>query len=870
MKDIFTRIFNSAPAIPADATANSDAKEFELFVTDLYKEAKKEQDYFYSNPKLSNCATYEKLKNKQDEFKVNLILYLPKVIYQEQKQIRQKNNWSETQTQREINEVRISLLNALVRTKIAFPEAALVELMNYFREFNDGNRRFNEWPIGFTVIQITKYIKINGLSDSFRTYLDGVLKWPEFTDSKNYWGSDIQKAKIKLEEVVFNHSDSKMASPPYKLNESDKFGIFVNQKIAELDTKDAQYWFKYFYLALTATAGKPTKKYQTQSKELIATIGNGRFKSTIVDFITFVTQLKPAETIHTSNWRDQQYSYSTWVFLEEKNLIILKGMIWSLVQFHDSKTLSALADLAEHAFKKIPGIGPTAAGVGNAAIYVLANSRGLEGISHLSRLKLKITQNNTRNLIQKYLDEGSAKLGISPEEIEEISIPDFGLKDGKKAISFVDHQLVVELVGAGKTKMTWIKPDGTIQKTPPAFLKQNSKLKQLFAKTKDEIKKIQKYSSAQKNRIDRSFIFDRTWTYDSFEKYYLGHGLVSTIAKKLIWTIKNGADVRHAIYKDDIWVTLDNGVVEVDSFTKVSIWHPIFDTTDNVISWRNKLEELQWQQPLKQAYREIYILTDAEINTKTYSNRMAAHLLKQHQFKSLTGVRNWKYQLMGAYDDGRDNEIAQLSLPSWGLVAEYWINEVTMDGAYNDAGIWDYVATDQVKFVDTNGESKNLLDIPPIVLSEVLRDADLFVGVASVGNDPAWQDSGGERVRQYADYWTQYAFGDLNELAKTRKLVLEKLLPRLKIRNVASIDGKFLRIKGKIREYKIHIGSTNIMMEPNDQYLCIVPAAKAAADSSSVFLPFEGDRGLSLIISKAFLLAADDKITDPVILNQLK
>jgi hypothetical protein len=35
-------------------------------------------------------------------------------------------------------------------------------------------------------------------------------------------------------------------------------------------------------------------------------------------------------------------------------------------------------------------------------------------------------------------------------------------------------------------------------------------------------------------------------------------------------------------------------------------------------------------------------------------------------------------------------------------------------------------------------------------------------------------------------------------------------------------------------------------------------------------LPFEGDTILSIILSKAFLLAADDEITDPTILSQIK
>lgn len=59
-------------------------------------------------------------------------------------------------------------------------------------------------------------------------------------------------------------------------------------------------------------------------------------------------------------------------------------------------------------------------------------------------------------------------------------------------------------------------------------------------------------------------------------------------------------------------------------------------------------------------------------------------------------------------------------------------------------------------------------------------------------------------------------------------------------------------------------------MEPNDQYLCIVPAQSAYAGKDRVFLPFEGDTTLSVILSKAFLLAGDAKIKDPLIVGQIK
>lgn len=51
--------------------------------------------------------------------------------------------------------------------------------------------------------------------------------------------------------------------------------------------------------------------------------------------------------------------------------------------------------------------------------------------------------------------------------------------------------------------------------------------------------------------------------------------------------------------------------------------------------------------------------------------------------------------------------------------------------------------------------------------------------------------------------------------------------------------------------------------------LCIVLARGKDAKTENIFLPFEGDRGLSLVLSKAFLLAEDDRIKDPTILSQI-
>jgi hypothetical protein len=213
-------------------------------------------------------------------------------------------------------------------------------------------------------------------------------------------------------------------------------------------------------------------------------------------------------------------------------------------------------------------------------------------------------------------------------------------------------------------------------------------------------------------------------------------------------------------------------------------------------------------------------------------------------------------------------------LPAFDLRAEFWTGGIVgaPHGAdTTHAGTLLHLATDQVRFYALGapgGANALPLDrVPPLAFSEVMRDVDLFVGVCSVGN-PTWADGG--PAGRFRDYWQAYAFGDLSASAATRRDVLADLLPRLNIKDRATLADRFLVVRGRRRTYKIHLGSGNILVSSNDQYLCIVPdAARRSAADPGPFVPFEGDQMLSVILSKAFLLAADDKITDPTITRQL-
>jgi len=334
---------------------------------------------------------------------------------------------------------------------------------------------------------------------------------------------------------------------------------------------------------------------------------------------------------------------------------------------------------------------------------------------------------------------------------------------------------------------------------------------------------------------------------------FLDHPLVGTLTRRLIWHFDDILAIPH---NGEI-VDVDDRVFSPKTGAVVSLWHPLRSTPAQVLAWREWLERHEVVQPFKQAHREIYLLTDAERNTATYSNRFAAHILRQHQFAALCQQRGWEYRLQGQFDS---HNSPTLRLPALGMNAQFWVEPV--EGEVTPRGIFVHLSSDQVRF------GSPLAEVPPAVFSEALRDVDLFVSVTSVSNDPLWHDGGPEG--RDLNYWRKWSFGDLLETAKVRKQILERLIPKLTIGGQCSLEEKFLVVKGSLRTYKIHVGSGNILMEPNNQYLCIVPGNSFGLKrGEKVFLPFEGDRTLSVILSKAFLLADDTKINDQTIVRQI-
>ncbi len=478
-------------------------------------------------------------------------------------------------------------------------------------------------------------------------------------------------------------------------------------------------------------------------------------------------------------------------------------------------------------------------------------------IPRLTNLKAKAKNKNIIKRINNAITIVGKNTGKTKAETEESIIPDYGIdSDSKLVVTIDDLDCVFHILNTKEQETYYQLIDGKRQKSIPKKLKDNhsEEIKEFNKK----VKEIKTSLSSHKKRIEEFYLINRVIPYSSFKENYIENNLINILARNLIWNFKGENINLNLIFSDKGFTDFDGKKYSKElTGTKVSLWHPIGFESDYILKWRNYILSNEILQPFKQAFREIYIITDAELNTETYSNRYASHILNKDHVSALCKVRGWSPS--GIINYGKVSYI----IPESDYKVEYWVSDVDL-GEYSRTYGSAHISTDQVRFYRKKDQIP-LFEVPAIIFTEVMRDIDLFVGVTSIGNDPEWHDRGNNGTM---NYWSSYSNAELTERSKTRVEILKNIIPKMKIAERCEFFGKFLKVNGTIRNYKIHMGSGNILMEPDDQYLCIVPD-RSAKKINKVFIPFEGDNMLSIILSKALLLADDSKINDSTILRQI-
>ncbi len=585
--------------------------------------------------------------------------------------------------------------------------------------------------------------------------------------------------------------------------------------------------------------------------------------------------------------------------LSEINVTVMRGVIWAWALLNNSEATKHLEQLGKEMFRKRFG-NFRSKKCGNAVLWSLGQIGTIPAVHALARIRRSVKDKSIAKLVDSALSEAAEQHDLKLEDMQELSMADYGIGiDGKRIESFGQFTVTLEVVSSKKATLTTLdtteanaKPKRGISKV----VQQNSDNRDLVDELKVAADDISKLLPEARCRLENSWRHNRSWSYADWHDRFYTNGLVATLSKRLIWTFQKCDESKiHLIptSKENEFIDVSGNNISIDLKNSiVSLWHPLNVDAQQVANWRSTLSQLQMRQPFMQAWRPIYLLTDAERQTSSYSNRFSGHILHQPPVIAMLRKRGWTASSKILGNSRSDEMQNHIVLPAFDIAAQYWVSGIgdlvqqpTTEQAalnYGWANNFEYVTTDRLTFFEIDQlsgkpkiEPMRVEDVPPMALTEVMRDIDTVVGITSIGNDRFWHDRGEGAAPPVSsipganDYRDEFRVEHRGELLKMRYAFLESMLPSLSIANQCSLTDKWLIVDGKIKTYKIHLGSGNSLIAPNDQYLCIVENRSNETASDQYYLPFEGDLILSMILSKVFMLADDDKISDPVIVAQL-
>ncbi|MEW4924644.1 DUF4132 domain-containing protein [Algibacter sp. 2305UL17-15] len=471
------------------------------------------------------------------------------------------------------------------------------------------------------------------------------------------------------------------------------------------------------------------------------------------------------------------------------------------------------------------------------------------GLIPLSKANRKKDLLNRYNMLQEFLRE-SKQFGSQRQESEknavEIALDNLARNAGfddsirfswamegeatqqimENATVEIDN-VVVELFvneqGKADVKVT---KDGKSQKSIPAKFRKDKSI-QALQKNKAYLRK--QYSRTRIS-LENAMLREEVFSKEEL-KNILIHPVVKAMLTKLV--LFNKTQHSFGFYKNDKLEDNDGKVISILKNDKLIIAHPSHLYQSVVWDlYQKHAFDTKLVQPFKQIFRELYVITKDEIESKLKSERYQGHQIQPQKTVALLRTRGWTVN----HEEG-----LQKVYHKKGFIASIYAMADWFSPAEIEAPTLEHVAFHS----RNNYQPVALTDIDAVTFSEVMRDLDLVVSVAHVGG-----------VDPEASHSTMQMRGALAR--ETARL--------FKASNI-TVKERHILIKGTLADYSIHLGSG--IVSKTGLQLSIIPVH--SQHRGRLFLPFiDDDPKTAEIISKMKLLSEDHKIKDPTILAQIQ
>ena len=148
-----------------------------------------------------------------------------------------------------------------------------------------------------------------------------------------------------------------------------------------------------------------------------------------------------------------------------------KGVVWCLAEQNNREAALAIADFRIACLAKSNCWGRFAK-LGFACAQALGAMNCSEAVAQLTRLRAKVKYTVARRLIEKSLRQSAERSGLTVNELEDISVGNYGLDDqGHAEIEIGDAKATIHLGEEGRAGVTWHNADGKLVKAAPPHVR---------------------------------------------------------------------------------------------------------------------------------------------------------------------------------------------------------------------------------------------------------------------------------------------------------------------------------------------------------------------------------------------------------------
>lgn len=213
------------------------------------------------------------------------------------------------------------------------------------------------------------------------------------------------------------------------------------------------------------------------------------------------------------------------------------------------------------------------------------------------------------------LRDAAARLGLTPEELEDKLTPDLGF-DGhmERRFDYGNRSFTVTLTPALEVEVCDQTGKKLKNMPAPGVRDQAEQAAVAYEDYKEMKKQLKTVAAGQRQRLERALATGRLWSAETWRGLFVDSPVMHMFAMGLIWGVYGQHRLVQSFryMEDGSFNTENEEEYALPEQGRIGLVHPLELSPESVAAWRRQLEDYEITQPIEQLERTVYRLDSRE------------------------------------------------------------------------------------------------------------------------------------------------------------------------------------------------------------------------------------------------------------------